>query len=269
MNKFKTEKLLTKNPEMGFKPMIIPEIPRNRKKELRSWPLEQFAQGSEPDLARLAEFYQLHRESEWFLDQMLFQFGGWKLIWTEEDLIDPLATAKYNIKSDFDRGLWQLACRVPRSKLVQKQIAQPNFSSLVPLILAGVKRYQEVPYSKWSRQGLETVLPRDLVEAVGSTCTLQPSEILELRVRGLEVKTGAKAGQSRDPKSSWQMYGIADTELGQLPKLAQVMYAQIWVAHPDLRHQDMILDPQNWDLVPEPLIKTDVIPKWEAKMPWE
>jgi len=269
MNKFKTEKLLIKNPEKVFEPMTIPTIPRNRRKELRSWPIEQFAKGTEPELARLAEMFQLYKESDWFLDQMLFQFGGWKLIWNDRDLIDPLATAKHNIKSDFDRGLWQLACRTTRSKLVARQIDQPNFSSLVPLILAGVKRYQEVEYSKWDPQSLEVVVPRDLFEATQARCDLQPEELLELRVRGLEVKTGAKAGTHRDPKSSWQLYGIADSELGKLPKLAQVMLAQIWVAHPDLRHRDMILQPDNWDLMPEPLIKTDVISKWEAKMPWE
>jgi len=268
MKTFKTENYQTESLKKEFQPMTIPQIPRNRKKELRSWPIEQFAQGSEPELARLAEVFQLHKESEWFLDQLLFQFGGWKLIWGEDDLIDPLQTARHNIKSDFDRGLWQLSCRVPRSKLVQKQISQPNFSSLVPLILAGVKRYQEVPYSKWSRQGLETVMPRDLYEACLSNCSLGSEEILAIRATGLEVKSGARAGTSRDPKSSWQMYGIQDTEFGQLPKLAQVMYAQIWVAHPDLRHQDMILDPLDWDLVPEPLIKTEPVTKWTA-MPWE
>jgi len=267
MTNFKTENLLTTNSLKEFQPMTVPTIPRNRRKELRSWPLEQFAQGTEPELARLAEMFQLHKESEWFLDQMLYQFGGWKLIWAE-DKIDCLATAKYNIQSDFDRGLWQLACRTTRSKLVARQVDQPNFSSLVPLILAGVKRYQEVAYSSWDAATLETVVPRELWEATKARSSLTVDELLQLRVRGLQVQSGAKAGSSRDPKSSWQLYGIQDSELGKLPKLAQVMFAQIWVAHPDLRHRDMILDPQNWDQMPEPLIKTDVVTKWTA-MPWE
>ena len=199
---------------------------------------------------------------------MLHQFGGWKLVWNATDKIDCLATVKHNVVSDFDRGVWQLACRTTRSKLVARQIDQPNFSSLVPLILAGVKRYQEVAYSSWDAASIDVVMPRDLVEAVRSSCDLETSELLQLRVKGLQVQSGARAGSHRDPKSSWQLYGIADTVLGQLPKLAQVMYAQIWVAHPDLRHRDMILDPLNWDSMPEPLIKTDVVTKWTA-MPWE
>jgi len=267
MKTFKPEFYQTESLKRIFKPMTIPTIPRNRKKELRSWPIEQFATGTEPELARLAEHLALHKESEWFLDQLLHQFGGWKLIWNG-DLIDCLATVKHNVVSDFDRGCWQLACRTTRSKLVARQIDQPNFSSLVPLILAGVKRYQEVAYSSWDAATAECVMPRDLWEATRVSCDLDSEELLQLRVKGLQVQTGARAGTSRDPKSSWQLYGIADSELGRLPKLAQVMYAQIWVAHPDLRHRDMILDPENWDTMPEPLIKTDVVTKWTA-MPWE
>jgi len=267
MKTFKTENYQTESLKKEFQPMTIPTIPRNRKKELRSWPIEQFATGTEPELARLAEMFQLHKESEWFLDQMLHYFGGWQLIWNG-DLIDCLATVKHNVVSDFDRGLWQLACRTTRSKLVARQIDQPNFSSLVPLILAGVKRYQEVAYSSWDRATAETVMPRDLWEATQSRSSLTVDELLQLRVKGLEVQSGARAGTLRDPRSSWQLYGIADSELGRLPKLAQVMFTQIWVAHPDLRHRDMILDPLNWDTMPEPLIKTDVVTKWTA-MPWE
>ena len=267
MKTFKPEFYQTESLKRTFVPMTVPTIPRNRRKELQSWPIEQFAQGTEPELARLAEHLSLHKESEWFLDQMLHFFGSWQLQW-QDGLVDCLGTAKLNIQTDFDRGVWQLACRTTRSKLVARQIDQPNFSSLVPLILAGVKRYQEVEYSSWDPASIDVVMPRDLAEAVRSRCGLSEDELLQLRVKGLEVKSGARAGSHRDPKSSWQLYGVADSELGQLPKLAQVMYAQIWVAHPDLRHKDMILDPENWDVMPEPLIKTDVVTKWTA-MPWE
>lgn len=95
-----------------------------------------------------------------------------------------------------------------------------------------------------------------------------PEEVLEVRREGLLVRSGKTEGQVREPKSTWKLSGIGDSWLGQLPYLTQVQIAQIWLAHPDVRHQNMILDPEDWSRMPEPLIKTEVVTKWKA-MPWE
>jgi len=48
------------------------------------------------------------------------------------------------------------------------------------------------------------------------------------------------------------------TELGTVPKLVTTMLTQIWVAHPSLRTEYMILDPNNWDKMPEPLVGSEI-----------
>jgi len=57
---------------------------------------------------------------------------------------------------------------------------------------------------------------------------------------------------------------------------------QIWVAHPSLRTDMMVLDPSVWDNMPQPLVtgetfgglgsteKTNVkMPQVDTKLPWE
>ena len=255
--------------ETEFLPHEPPAI--GKKRDLRAWPIEAFQSANPLILAQLADQLRLNSQHSWLPDQLLHHFGKWTLV-TKDGYVDALATARLNLGSEFDRGCWFLACRLPRSKLIPKQTAQPGFSSFVPLILAGIKRYQGVPYSKWFREGLEAVMPKELCEAALTDWpAVELSELLRLRQEGLLVRSGPKSGTLRDPKTSWQLYGIKDTELGQLPNYTQVQMTQIWTCHPDLRHQDMITQPQDWDNAPEPLIKTDIQAKWSGltKLPWE
>lgn len=253
--------------ETEFLPHEPPAI--GKKRDLTAWPIEAFSSANPLILAQLADSLALSSQSSWLPDQLLYHFGQWKLVY-KDGLVDPKATAKLNLGSEFNRGCWILANRLPRSKLIPKQTGQPHFSAFVPLILAGIKRYQEVPYSQWSREGLEAVMPEDLRQAC-VTSWPEIDELLHLRQEGLLVRTGPKEGTLRDPKTSWKLYGIKDTLLGSLPNYTQVQMTQIWVCHPDLRHPDMITQPLDWDRHPEPLIKTEVQTKWsaETKLPWE
>jgi len=265
------EKTLPEN-NPRFEPAVIK--PRGLKRDLRSWPLEWLARQNGLPLTQSCDQLGLSSQSEWFLAQLVHHFGSWKpqLV---DGKVDAVSTATYNLGSgtaeeqEFQLACWKLACRVPRSKLSPKQVAQPEYSSLVPLILLGFKTYQDIPYDSWSRQRLEAVMPEELVAAA---TTAHPEytaeEILELRSQGLLVRSGRTEGQRRDPKSTWKLTGIGDTWLGELPYLTQVQIAQIWLAHPDIRHQNMILHPDDWSSQPEPLIKTEVVKKWTA-MPWE
>lgn len=249
-----------------------PEPPQQgKKRDLKAWPLQAFSSANPLVLAQLADSLALSSQSSWLPDQLLHHFGQWQLVY-RDGLVDGKATARRNLGSDFDRGCWILACRLPRSKLVPKQVAQPQFSSFVPLILAGIKRYQGVKYSQWSREGLEAVMSQELQEAcVTQWPDISGEELLHLRQEGLLIRSGPKAGQTRDPKSTWKLYALQDTEFGKLPHLSKVQMTQIWTCHPDLRHQDMICNPLDWDRHPEPLIKTEPIARWTGltKLPWE
>lgn len=246
-------------------------LPQGKKRDLRAWPIEAFQSANPLVLAQLADTLHLNSQNSWLPDQLLHHFGQWTLVY-KDGLVDTLATARRNLGSDFDRGCWFLACRLPRSKLIPKQTAQPGFSSFVPLILAGIKRYQGVAYSQWSREGLEAVMSQELQEAaITPWPEIDREELLELRQEGLLVRSGPKAGQTRDPKATWKLYALQDTEFGKLPNLTKVQMTQIWTCHPDLRHEDMITNPQDWDRHPEPLIKTEIQAKWSGltKLPWE
>ena len=67
-------------------------------------------------------------------------------------------------------------------------------------------------------------------------------------------------------KSTWSLTGIQDTELGSLPKITQTILTQCWLAHPESRTPYMMLDLQNWDSMPQPLVTNDIfkaVPKPE------
>jgi hypothetical protein len=81
--------------------------------------------------------------------------------------------------------------------------------------------------------------------------------------------TGKQVGQTRPAESTWKLYGIQGTEIGGIPTLAQTILAQIWLAHPKHRRASMILDLNDWDAMPEPLIDGEVVVQPKAVAGWE
>ena len=243
--------------------MIIhaPKLVLNRS-HIDDFPFEEFAQLEVTELVTLAAHYRLSSYNSWMLPQLLAYFGSWKPYYDDSGLIDPKATAIKNIGSSKKaKGIWMVACRLMRSALVSKQSTLPGtyYGALVPLILAGFKKFQNIPYSRWSRSGIQFVVDKNLSEAM---CTQLPEisqgRILEIREQGLLVNSGAKAGQQKSALSTWALTGIQSTELDGYPKLAITMLTQIWMAHPSLRNEYMILDPVSWDRMPPPLVGIEI-----------
>jgi hypothetical protein len=87
---------------------------------------------------------------------------------------------------------------------------------------------------------------------------LSKEELLQTRDIALTPKTGAKAGIMRNPSTTYALYVPPTSPLYTLPTLAKIMVLQTWKAHPSLRNSTMILDPLDWDNMPEPLIKEKV-----------
>lgn len=219
------------------------------------------------------ETYDIGSKYTWLLPQLRSFFGKWKLVYGENGLVDALATLTLNAKDDFSRGLYSLAMW-SRSDLIKGkdvrlyQVAEYN--NLVPLILSAFKVYQNIPYSKWDREGLSLVVDAPLCDAMlDDVPDLSSEEWLEIRNDLLKFQTGTKKGQSRDPKTAAMLYGVQYYDkypIKHMSRLGLVMKAQIWCAHPANRSVHMVLDPKNWDTMPEPLIDTDsgIAPK--AKM---
>ena len=202
---------------------------------------------------------ELQSHQQWLLPQLVANFGQWSLALVD-GVVNIQQTLSNNIGQDpKQQALWKLT-RIPRSLFLRSQTQHPEYATLTPLILAGFKKYQGVPYEQFRGcQNLEWLLEPKLLEAV---CVdydnLGSDELLEIRNKGLMNKTGAKAGQLKPAESTWSLTGIKDTKLGHLPKLTQTMLTQIWLAHPAKRTQYMILDPKNWDNQPKPLISMDL-----------
>ena len=144
-----------------------------------------------------------------------------------------------------------------------------QFCALVPLIMYAFKLNHGIKYSQWSKRTLHYVVNESLHAAM--TCevpeNLTVEELLEARDTGLVYKTGAKAGETRNPLTTYKLYDTKGTRIHELPDLAKTMLTQIWCAHPKNRTKYMVLDPKNWDSLPSPLVPHDVFNSSESYTP--
>lgn len=212
--------------------------------------------------------YTLVSHSSWLPPQIVAHFGNWRSVKDPLDesgaTFSPRLTLARNLGSeatDWEKGLYYFTMYAKRGDLIEKQYQEPanNYCALVPLILSGFKKHQNINYSQWSRDMLEHIVEPQLYEAmVCEVPDLSSQELLGIRDKGMEIRTGKNAGGHRSPVSTYKLYGVAGTAVGELPWLAQVMMTQIWCAHPSNRNKYMVLDPKNWDGMPEPLVSVDV-----------
>lgn len=226
---------------------------------------------TEAVLKRYLEEYAIAEKYTWVMPQMRSHFGTWVPVLGEDGKYCGLATAKKNcVDNDFNKGLWYLSMR-PRSGLVGgvgvRLYQVPEYNSLVPLILSAFKVYKNIPYSDWSRKNLNFVVDKDLCEGMLSEVpTLSNGEWLQIRNSCLVYQTGNNKGKMRDPKTTPMLYGVKSTSVGNVAKYALIMKSQIWCAHPSNRSPYMVLDPENWDTMPEPIVSGDVLSKSKPKI---
>lgn len=197
----------------------------------------------------------LINHSSWLLPQLVAHFGRWQLYSTGKD------TVVANCKTALDRVFYRLT-RIRRSLLIKNQTHLPEYGQITPLIMLGFKRYQGKTYESFRHlEGLKWILEPLLYESiVDEPIELDNDRLLAIRQQGLLYNSGEKLrkGLSRNPESTWQLFNIKNTELGNSPKLLQSMLCQIWLAHPKHRRETMILDPQNWDNMPQPLVTAEI-----------
>lgn len=249
---------------------------------IKEYPFQEYKPLNASQLEDRAKADGITAFNSWMLPQILAHLAEYKLVKDEQGLIDPSETAKLNITTDWDFGLWKVLTRLKRGSLVKAQ-SNPefvNYSALVPLYLAAQKRFNNIPYRSWKVDKDCKLIDDNLLEAMLWTerYELTTARVLEIRQQGLTTKSGTRTGNIAKPTSSWCLKGIRDTELGSAPKLVSTMLTQIWVAHPSLRTEYMILDPYNWDRMPEPLVTQDIFKHNDAKkfldkedkddMPW-
>jgi len=254
--------------------------------KLEAIPLDEIANQTDPKLLEAWVLdQQLISKEGWLWPQILAHYTRWNLILDSSGQVDIPKTLRINICSDWELGLWRLVCRVSRSKLVRRQ-SDPqsvNWSTLAPTILLAQKRDRGVPYQSWPLQGLDRIISKDLYECLlwaeknTSWNGLGSDELVEVRKQGLTIKTGQRSGQQRSALATWQLTGL-DSPWREVPKLVLTMLTQIWVCHPQLRTPYLILDPWQWDRMPQPLLPDEIFsvvavegPKHVkvADMPWD
>lgn len=270
-----------------------------RSNRIEDFPFECYADLNLSDLQEQAQEHHLNSYNSWMLPQIVAHLATWQLYYRDNGKICQQQTLTKNINSDdwWSRGLWKVITKLKRSSLVKHQIdpSSTNYSALVPLYWSAHKRYNGINYSQWSvseetdtnwmlEDSLAEVLTweidPDIPPGLGYdwdtdqlSCGIPGWRLLELRQIGLP-KTGTKRD---NPTSNWCLRNTRLTELKDAPKLLTTMLAQIWVAHPTLRTQLMILDPNHWDQMPAPIIDTDIFKKpvvkdnplpWHEPSPW-
>lgn len=237
-----------------------------RRQDIQALEIDHLANQTQQEIETWVNNSNLCNHASWLLPQLVAHFGSWRLAKCGK------TTVAENCTTDHSRALYRIS-RVKRSLLIRTQTKLPQYGQLTPLLLLGFKRYQGFSYEQFREfRGLEWLLEPDLYQQIllDQPINLSTERILAIRQQGLIAKSGSKVNTLKPAESTWTLTGIKDTELGSYPKLVQVMIAQIWLAHPKHRCGDMILDPNDWDNMPQPLIDTELglsAPKPTAKVP--
>lgn len=213
---------------------------------------------------------QIPQKLSWLPHQLLAYFGTWTAVKDDTGMYSAPLSWDANTRQRGDyyalgSALLATSARTnffkdaPKGNQQYKSVINP----MVPIVLAGFKKYQGIKYSDWSLVGLETLLDAELAKLVGVTVPeISHSDLLALRNTAITDRNGPRAGIPNNPSTCTKLNHLADTALGHLPKLAKYMVLQTWACHPSNRNEYMILDPNDWDAVPEPLITKDIfLPK--------
>lgn len=230
-----------------------PQLSELQKRKLRS------KEGGEALAEYFVKPYHIRSWGIKLLDQIVAEFSRHKLNnLGSNGTISGLQYVKDNLdpKSQRDMGIYRFIMMDARSSYLDKMGngEAKKYCTLVPLILYAHKLYNNIEYSQWERETLHYVVNESLCEAMlTETPQLSTERLLELRSIGL-----MQAGKPRSPVTTYSLYHLGNTEIGDCPGLVKIMLCQTWAANPSNRTKYMILDPMNWDKMPTPLIDVNI-----------
>lgn len=239
---------------------------------------EEKIKAEQKELVDCIKAFKLKEKAMWLLPQVTAYIAKMKLPRDKDGRVDSLEFLRANFTDEWHKGLYRYCTCFQRGLIVPNQYTETykNYSALVPLLMMPFKKFDGVGYNEWKgRHPYDSMelsfcdtdhpIKHILDPQLNLAMVVQPlhielstEELLATRAQGLLYKTGEKVGQSRNPISSFKLYGIDDTELGSHVWLVQVMATQIWMAHPTVRTNLMVLNSENWDDIPKPLIDTEI-----------
>ena len=220
--------------------------------------------------------YEISNNLGWLPYQLIAHFGNWTPVKNDTGKYSGVNTLKANCTSDYQKGIAMFALGSRSAMFAKGPRTYPQYKSpiapLVPIILAGFKQNQEIPYSAWDPTAIPLMVDKDLAEAM--TCGFDNDwdalELLKLR----KSSNTDKNGKVYSAATSAKVNGLGTSILKDLPRLAKFMALQTWCAHPSNRTRYMVLDYSDWDAMPEPIVASELISapvttaiKWAAKTP--
>lgn len=203
------------------------------------------------------------KAKSWVYPQLLAEVGKWTVT-RDGDRISSQAFILSNLKGNLTNlGFYYFLMHNARALVKQTKGQEAFYCGLVPLILAAQKKYNGIKYSEWD-DVVKLVNPSLYLAMTCNPPEYTADELLLARTEGL-----VKAGKAMNPASGYGIYknrgnvvrpdGTELPGIGHLPMLAKMMLCQTWCAHPLNRNEYMILNPNDWDNMPEPLVDTEVI----------
>lgn len=165
-----------------------------------------------------------------------------------------------------------------------KQANHPNLSAATPLVPYAFKLYKGYEYNNWMKfderwlgihfAGLHNArkalleLSKPIEEEINGKITKKPGPYpLETHTL-LQLRADALIWSNRvQPPTSYNMVAPKNEKykwFDRLPKCVRYMLLQTWMCNVEHRTKYMILDPLNWDNMPEAIDEKYVAPAWEA-----
>ena len=161
-----------------------------------------------------------------------------------------------------------------RGMFVKNQGKTPKLGALTPLGLYAFKLYRNIPYEAWDKTDpkLAFYLGYTLANILKTPkVTLTHEDVHTARQRVLTYASGKKAGQTEKLTSHKMPLNVAfqqGEEIVKIDKIPAYMLLQTWLANIELRDtSSMILDPWDWDKVPEPIDEVVVHETKVEKLP--
>lgn len=201
------------------------------------------------------------KSKTWVYPQVIAEVGKWSIA-RSSGKIDGKHFVKTNCTNLRNKGIYWFLMWDKRA--LEKQYKATSYCALVPLIMSAFKTMQDIQYSEWD--GVQFVMNPALLAAISLEIPeYTPEELLDFRAEGLTTKSGKSAGATKSAVTTYGVYGLHEDlpdgrpGLGPLPQLTKMMLLQTWCAHPHNRSKYCILDVNNWDAMPDPLIEEDVV----------
>lgn len=208
-----------------------------------------------------AKKYGLDIHASWLMPQIITMLGSMPVFKNTNGKYSGIKFKYSNFTTPWSKGVLLVTLLSAKACYLPTQYKAPtsSYAALTPLVMYSQKLVKGIPYSAWDNDPSEVSAITHQTLADAMTCNLPEfnrSELLELRTKGLLTKS---TGVSKNPISTHYLVETGDPMFDQLPSLARIMLAQTWLAHPTVRNKYMILNPLDWDNMPNVLVDNDIL----------